>query len=183
MIDDTLDSLKSQMGHIFVSEEDYDVGNENEDNDADKKRRLKSGGLLLLGCLELDYARRMVLGIGFLVAGLLLLGISPYFVSVPTDFVWVYAFANVFVLCSCVFVLGPVHQLRVLAHNKGKAITVVVYLSAMMAALVVALRAGMNGATVLCVAVQICAAVWYLGPYIPYVSSCISKTANGVLPL
>ena len=182
MIDDTLDSLKSQMGHLFVSEEDYDIGNENEADASEKRKRVKAGGALF-GCVGMDYARRMVLGIGFLVAGLLLLGVSPLFIDVPTDFVWVHAFANVFVLCSCVFVLGPVRQLRVLVHNKTKVLAVVMYLGAMAGALVAALNAKMAGATVLCVVTQICSAVWYLGPYIPYVNSCISKTTNNVLPL
>ena len=175
MIDETLDSLKSQMGHIFVSEEDYEIGVE--DEDSDKRKKLKSG------CIWLDYVQRMVLGIGFLVAGLLLLSASPFFIDVPADFVWVDAFANAFVLASCVLVLGVVRQFRVLVRSKMRLLAVVMYVVAMVAALTAALEVKSTGATVLFVAVQVFSALWYLGPYIPYLKTCVSSASSNALPM
>lgn len=189
MMEDTLDSLRSQMGHIFVAEDeedDDDLNLENEDEETNeariKKMKMKSG-TMVLGCVEFEFTQRMVLGIGFLVAGLLLLGIAPLFIKVPTNFVWTYGFANIFVLVSCVFLIGPVRQLRVLVHDKMKVLAVGMYVCGMIAALIAALKVKMVVMTLFFVAFQLCSAFWYLGSYIPYVQTCISKTVGSVLPL
>lgn len=191
MMEDTLDSLKSQMGHIFVAEDEDDCEEDEEENtlnneddtDTDEKKKKIKSGSVFLGCIELGFTQRMVLGLGFLVGGFLLLGIAPVFINAPTDFVWVYGFANVFVLCSCVFIIGPTQQVRVLAHDKAKLLAVLVYVGAMMLALVAALRVKMVVMTMFFVAFQLCSAFWYLGSHIPYLKKCVSTTTNNILPL
>lgn len=195
MIEDTLDSLKSQMGHVFGSEEDFELLNEGreeeeeeekeggKDADTDKKRKADARCSVCFGCVELGFTQRMVLGIGFLVAGLLLLSVSPLFVVSPAKFGWVYTFGNVFVLCSCAFIVGSIRQFRVTLQDRSKMLAIVMYVTAMVFTLAAALRLGMALMTMFFVAFQFCSAIWYVGSYIPYAHSCLSTTAKTLLPL
>ena len=82
-------------------------------------------------------------------------------------FVILYSFGNCVALFSTGFLLGPVKQCKNM-FKPIRAGATVVYLVALFATLIVAFTTNNGGLTLLCVAVQFAAGIWYTASYIPY---------------
>lgn len=98
----------------------------------------------------------------------------------PRDFAIKYTIGNILAICSTGFLVGPGRQLRnMTAANRW--IAALMYLVAMIMTLVSAFKIQIAVVTVLFIALQFCAMVWYCLSYIPFGRQMLAKCCKGVL--
>ncbi|KAI7842510.1 hypothetical protein COHA_003864 [Chlorella ohadii] len=115
--------------------------------------------------------------IGFAVCvgiGLLLSFMAPMFIFRPTKFAAIYSLGNILSLCSTMFLMGPFTQIRRMFDTK-RWLSTCIYLLALVLTLVSAVVLHSVILSILFIAIQFSAFIWYCASYIPYGQSFIKR--------
>lgn len=131
-------------------------------------------GLFENGCFSLTRKQRAM---GFVICfglGCLLSFLSTLSMGSPVRFSVFYSSGNLVALFSTAFLVGPWQQVKNMFHKK-RVVATIVYLAALVATLVVAIKTGSTIGVLCLIAIQFCALVWYTASYIPFARDALKK--------
>uniref|UniRef100_A0A6G1S790 Vesicle transport protein n=1 Tax=Aceria tosichella TaxID=561515 RepID=A0A6G1S790_9ACAR len=115
-------------------------------------------------------------GLGFIFS---MLGV--FFLAIPVKgiklFAIFYSLGNILSISSTCFLMGPWKQLKKMFHPT-RVIATIVALTFLVLTLVVAIKYGKTGRTLVCCLVQFLAMTWYSLSYIPYARDAVLKLVN-----
>lgn len=133
-------------------------------------------------CPSMSMETRLYGFVGCFLAGWVLSFFSMFALSTLNinAFVVMYSLGNITVLLSMGFLMGPMRQLRGM-FAQTRIIGTIVYLGALVATLVVALRTHNLPATIVCVVIQFFASVWYAISYIPFARQAVMNCCGSAV--
>jgi hypothetical protein len=132
------------------------------------------------GCCTLTKRQRLYGFLGCFIAGVFVSLLSSVFIWTfnYVGFGICYSFGNILAILSTLFIMGPWAQLKAMFHP-NRALATCIYLSALVATLVVAFTVK-NGILVLAlVLVQLLALFWYSLSYIPFGRQLMTRAVKG----
>jgi hypothetical protein len=88
-----------------------------------------------------------------------------------------YTFANIFLLASTFFLVGPMRQMR-LMFAPARLISTIIYLAALGLTIFVAIKTHNALLVLLMVVIQFCAIVWYVASYLPFAQTLIKHSCG-----
>jgi hypothetical protein len=105
---------------------------------------------------------------------------SAFLIFQPVKFATLYSFANVVSIAGTMFLAGPMKQLKNM-FARTRIIATLVFLTMIGVTIFVAVKTQNVGLTILCLAVQFLAFVWYTLSYIPFARNAVLGCCKGVV--
>lgn len=129
---------------------------------------------------KLSYKTRLIGFASCCAIGIVISFLSFITIANPVRFAVLYSFGNLVSLAATMFLMGPVKQFKNMFDEKRRVATIV-YLSALVATLVIALWQGKKLVilVLLLVVVQFLALIWYTLSYIPYGRTVAASAVTG----
>jgi len=142
------------------------------------------------GCCTLSLVQRLAIFALFLIAGAFMLMMAFFYlpsviIGQTGKFALAYTLANIFILLSSCFLVGPSTQLASM-FGKQRALVTIVYLSSLVGTLYAALEIRLFVVIVPMLIIQFGSLLWYVLSYLPYGTTgltFVAKNARTLLPI
>ncbi|CAM6126555.1 unnamed protein product [Calypogeia fissa] len=143
----------------------------------------EEGGFMeeIQGHLSLSKKHRLI-GFGACMGlGILFLFISTTLFLFPTKFAFTYTTANLMLMGSTVFLIGPIRQLKMM-FDPSRFLATIAYFFSLFLALFCALKLKNFFLTIIAIIIEAVAITWYALSYIPFARSMVKSALSACFP-